>query len=61
MPHVDYVDPNEAGERTRERGYDDAGIVRLLAVATAAVAANTIADALGVHPTERPDPFATGE
>jgi len=41
----------------RETGFDDAAIVRLLAIAAAAVAANTIADALNVHPQDREDPF----
>jgi uncharacterized peroxidase-related enzyme len=45
----------------REAGFDDDAVVRLVAVAAAAVAANAIADALGVDPTDRVEPFATGE
>lgn len=44
-------------EALREVGFDDPAIVRLLAVSTAAVAANAIADALDVHPEDRDDPF----
>jgi len=45
----------------RDSGFDDAAVVRLLTVAAAAVAANTIADALDVQPADRPEPFATAE
>lgn len=48
-------------EALREAGFDDAAVVRLVAVAAAAVAANAIADALGVDPTDRVEPFAAGE
>lgn len=41
----------------RDVGFDDPTIVRLLVIAAAAVAANTIADALNVHPQDRDDPF----
>jgi uncharacterized peroxidase-related enzyme len=44
-------------EALREVGFDDGEIVRLLTVATAAVAANAIADALNVHPADRDAPF----
>lgn len=39
-------------------GFDDADVVRLLAIAAAAVSANTIADALDIHPSDRDEPFA---
>lgn len=42
----------------RDAGVDDAEIVRLVTVAAAAVAANTIADALGIDPADRETPFA---
>lgn len=42
----------------REVGFDDAAVVRLLTVAAAALAANAIADALSVHPSDRAEPFA---
>ncbi|MFB6219773.1 MAG: carboxymuconolactone decarboxylase family protein [Halobacteriaceae archaeon] len=38
-------------------GFDDAAVVRLLAVAAAAVAAAAIADALGIRPADRAEPF----
>lgn len=38
-------------------GYDDANIVRLLLVTTAAISANTIADALNILPADREKPF----
>lgn len=41
----------------RAVGYDDAAIVRLLLVTTAAISANTIADALDVLPADREAPF----
>ncbi len=41
----------------RAVGFDDAAVVRLLLVASAAVAANTIADALNIHPQDRDEPF----
>lgn len=44
--------------RLSKAGYDDAAVVRLLTVAAAAVAANTIADALGVAPADRETDFA---
>ena len=44
-------------DNLRDVGFDDAGIVELLTVSTAAVAANTFADALGIDPTDRPEPF----
>lgn len=40
----------------REAGFDDPAIVRLLTVATAAVAANAFADALHIHPSDRDEP-----
>jgi len=45
-------------EALREAGFDDALIVRLVMVVAAAVAANTVADALSLHPGDRDDPFA---
>lgn len=42
----------------RDTGFDDAEIVRLVTVAAAAVAANTIADVLGIDPGDRETPFA---
>lgn len=41
-----------------ETGFEDGEIVRLVTVAAAAVAANTIADALGIDPADRETPFA---
>lgn len=43
----------------RETGFDDAGVVRLVVVAAAAIAANAIADALAIHPGDRAEPFAS--
>jgi len=43
-----------------EAGFDDAEVVRLVAVAAAAVAANTVADALGIDPTDREEAFVGG-
>lgn len=55
-------DPDAVDEedlrRLSEAGYDDAAVVRLLAVAAAAVAANTIADALDIDPADREAAFA---
>jgi len=42
----------------REAGYDDAQIVRLLLMTTAAISANTIADALNILPADREKPFS---
>lgn len=54
-------DPKRVGEAhldaLREVGFDDPEIVRLLTVVAAAVAANTIADALSLHPTDRDETF----
>lgn len=41
----------------RAVGYDDANIVRLLLVTTAAISANTVADALNILPADREKPF----
>lgn len=41
----------------REVGFGDADAVHLLTIAAAAIAANTIADALDVHPEDRKQPF----
>lgn len=41
-------------------GFDDADAVRLLVVAAAAVAANAIADALGISPADREESFVGG-
>jgi uncharacterized peroxidase-related enzyme len=38
----------------RSTGYDDKAVVELLAVAALAVSANTIVDALSIHPADRP-------
>jgi uncharacterized peroxidase-related enzyme len=40
-------------ETLRDAGFDDGQISRLVAIASAAVAANTIADALDIAPTDR--------
>lgn len=40
----------------REVGFDDAAVVGLLAVATAAISANAIADALDIHPADAGGP-----
>ena len=45
-------------EALHEAGLDDAAIVRLLAVATAAISANAVADALGIHPADAGGPDA---
>lgn len=54
-------DPNGVDEgdleALRDAGFDDSEVVRLLTVAAAGIAANTIADALGIHPSDRPEPF----
>ena len=42
----------------REAGFSDADLIELLAACAAAVAANTIADALGIDPADRAIPFA---
>lgn len=39
-------------------GFDDADVLRLLTIAAAAISANTIADALDIHPSDRDEPFA---
>lgn len=44
-------------EALRDAGFDDPAVVRLLTVATAAIAANAFADALGIRPTDREQPF----
>lgn len=53
-------DPKEIGEAhvvaLREAGFDDAAVVRLVAVTAAAVSANTIADALGIDPADEGGP-----
>lgn len=41
----------------REVGFDDAAVVRLLAVATAAISANAVADALGIDPADAGGPL----
>lgn len=55
-------DPEAVDERDigalSAAGFDDAAVVRLLAVAAAAVSANTIADALDMQPSDRGEPFA---
>ncbi|MFB6183310.1 MAG: carboxymuconolactone decarboxylase family protein [Haloarculaceae archaeon] len=45
-------------EALRESGFDDPAVVRLLTIVAAAVAANTIADVLSLHPDDREEPFA---
>jgi uncharacterized peroxidase-related enzyme len=50
------MDPNGVDTTHRDAlydaGFDDGEIVRLLTVAAAAIAANTLADALNIHPTD---------
>lgn len=41
-------------DRLREHGFEDADLVRLVAIAGAAVSANVIADALNLHPADQP-------
>lgn len=48
-------------EALRAVGFEDDDIVELLTVCTAAVAANTFADALGIDPADRPEPFVGTE
>lgn len=43
----------------REVGFDEAAVVRLLAVATAAISANVIADALDIDPADEGGPLDT--
>jgi uncharacterized peroxidase-related enzyme len=42
-------------ERLHAVGFDDAAIAQLLALVSAAVAANTVADTLNILPADRPD------
>lgn len=42
-----------------EVGFDDADVIELVVSAAAAVAANTITDALNMTPADRDDAFAT--
>lgn len=55
-------DPDDVDEREfralSETGFDDADIIRLLTVAATAISANTIADALDIHPSDCDEPFA---
>ncbi|MDX1746526.1 MAG: peroxidase-related enzyme, partial [Halobacteriales archaeon] len=59
------MDPKRISEEDlaelRAVGFDDPAIVELLTICTAAVAANTFADALGIHPSDRPEPFVGTE
>jgi len=55
--HQVATDPKRVGEShleaLRALGYDEADIVEILACATLAVSANTIVDALSIHPVDR--------
>lgn len=55
-------DPAGAGvsgiDALREAGFGDAGIVAVVTACATAVSANVIADALGLDPADRPEPFA---
>ncbi|MEF8830139.1 MAG: peroxidase-related enzyme [Halobacteriales archaeon] len=42
----------------RAAGFDDGDVVRLTAIAGAALAANAFADAMGIEPSDRPEPFS---
>jgi len=54
----DPKDVTEAEIRAlRDAGFDDSEITRLLTVAAAGIAANTIADTLDIDPADRPEPF----